>query len=161
MPARTLPMVAAALLALAACNPFARKHAVQISSGEVSYSKRWNASLATPAELAGAIQVHGSAWMAPGQSTNTTLVNVSISNAAPGGVHPWHVHRGQCGNDQGIVGQASDYPALRVGNDGTASAQITLPLPMPSSGSYFVNVHASPTNMGTSIACGNMAPPVE
>jgi hypothetical protein len=32
---------------------------------------------------------------------------------------------------------------------------------MPTTGSYYVDVHASATNMNTIIACGNLAPPLK
>jgi hypothetical protein len=31
---------------------------------------------------------------------------------------------------------------------------------MPTSGQYYINVHASANNMATIIACGNLAPPM-
>lgn len=161
MQARGPATLAATLLVLASCNPFARKRAVEISSGEVAYSSRWNATLATPSNLTGALQVKGNAWMAPSADGKGTLVYVDISNAAPGGIHPWYVHSGRCGSDQGILGQASDYQPLRVNSDGTASEQVTIPVPEPASGDYFVSVHASAANMQTVIACGNLAPPVK
>src|SRR5919206_2663052 len=147
------------LLALGACNPFRSKPAVEIKSGDVALSSRWTASLATPANLAGAMSVRGTAWMAPGRNGGTTRAYVSISNAPPGGVYPWHVHRGQCGNDEGIVGPSDAYKPLRVSGDGTATADVTIPVETPTSGDYFVNVHASPDNLGTIVACGNLAPP--
>lgn len=121
---------------------------------------RWNATLATPAGLAGAIQVRGNAWMsANGRDTTQTRAHVMISNAAPGGEHPWHVHLGQCGNDQGILGSPTAYEPLQVGGNGEAEADGTLALAVPASGQYFVNVHASAANLGTTVACGNLAPP--
>ena len=91
--------------------------------------------------------------------TAKTRAFASIQNAVPGGEHPWHVHMGQCGNDRGILGPADAYEPLRVGGNGKAEASAELPLPMPSAGQYFINVHASRNNMGTIIACGNLAPP--
>ena len=88
-----------------------------------------------------------------------TEAYVSIENAAPGGQHPWHVHVGQCGQDRGIFGPADAYPILKVGGNGKADATAKVPVPMPRQGQYFINVHASATNMGTIVACGNLAPP--
>ena len=39
-------------------------HAVKIESKAQPVGNRWNAALATPAGLAGAIQVHGTGWLA-------------------------------------------------------------------------------------------------
>ena len=108
----------------------------------------WRASLVTPAALAGAMQVRGS------------TVTVELTNATPGGSHPWHVHHGRCGGNGPIAGDPSAYPLLSVDNDGNARATATLDIALPSSGDYYVNVHALATNMNTIISCGNLAPPV-
>ncbi len=145
-------------LALAACG--GGRRAVEIDPQAAATGDRWNATLATPAGLAGAIQLKGSAWMdANRRDTTQTRAHVVISNAAPGGVHPWHVHLGRCGNDQGILGSPTAYQPLQVGGKGEAEADATLALPVPASGQYFVSVHASPENLGTIVACGNLAPP--
>lgn len=154
------PMAAALVftaLGLSACGG---RRAVEIDPKEQMAAGRWNATLATPAEQTGATQVRGSAWMGenPGDAGETEA-SISISNAAPGGVHPWHVHIGRCGVDQGILGAADAYEPLEVNNDGRAEAKAVLALPVPRSGQYFVNVHASADNMKTIIACGNLAPP--
>jgi hypothetical protein len=144
---------------LAACGGGGRS--VQIDPREAVVGSRWNASLATPAELAGATQVRGTAWMAPREQDSTrTQTSVSIENAVPGGNHPWHIHIGQCGNDRGILGPADAYQTLNVGGDGKAESTAELPVAFPVSGQFFVNVHASANNMKTIIACGNLAPPI-
>jgi hypothetical protein len=135
-------------------------HAVKIDPNAQPVAARWNATLATPADLAGAIQVRGTGWLAANpKDTARSKAHVEITNAAPGGVHPWHVHRGQCGNDMGVLGPADAYKPLKVGGDGDAKADAELPIPMPAAGNYFVNVHASAQNMSTIVACGNLAPP--
>jgi hypothetical protein len=133
---------------------------VHIDPNAQPMATRWNATLSTPPELAGALQVRGTAWMGRREKDpSQTQAHVSIDNAAPGGRHPWHVHRGQCGSDQGIFGPADAYPLLKVGGNGHAEGDAELPVPLPREGQYFVNVYASPSNMGTTVACGNMAPP--
>jgi hypothetical protein len=133
-------------------------NSVKIDSKAQPVASRWNAVLATPAGLAGALQLHGVGWMAA-KDDATAQAHVEITNASPGGQHPWHIHLGQCGNDRGILGDADAYPVLKVGGDGKAEADADLNVPMPRQGQYFVNVHASPTNLGTIVACGNLAPP--
>jgi hypothetical protein len=118
----------------------------------------WTTTLSTPSTLAGAVQLRGSAtWMRDG---NSSRVVVSIANATPGGAHPWHIHMGRCGGNGGIVGAASAYEPLEVNGDGNASETATLSVTFPYSGDYYVNIHASATNMGTIVGCGNLAPPV-
>ena len=136
------------------------RRGVEIDPNRELVGDRWNATLATSAALAGAVQVKGSGWMAGDEDdTAKTRAFASIQNAVPGGEHPWHVHMGQCGNDRGILGPPDAYKPLRVGGRGEAEASAELPMPMPIAGQYFINVHASRNNLGTIIACGNLAPP--
>jgi hypothetical protein len=146
-----------AAIALASCGGH---QSVEINPNSAPVAARWNGVLATPPELAGIVQVRGQAWMGPdAKDLDKTQANVSISNAVPGGQHPWHVHRGQCGTDQGILGPADAYPPLKVEKDGRASTTASLPIAFPKTGDFFVNVHASSKNMSSIVACGNLAPP--
>ncbi len=134
--------------------------AVEINPAAKPVGARWNAVLATPASMAGAVQIHGTAWLeADAANGQQMLAHVSIANAAPGGEHPWHIHIGRCGADQGIFGPPESYGILRVGDRGQAEGDATIPRALPRSGQYFVNVHASKENMSTIVACGNLAPP--
>ena len=128
--------VAIAGLVVAACNPFRQKPAVQVSTGDVHANARWNGTLASPAALAGAVQMTGSATMTPGSDTTTTSVHLNLSNASPGGVHPWQLHRGQCGRDEGVFGPASAYKPVTVDAEGRASGSASVPLVMPTDGDY-------------------------
>ncbi len=153
--------LAVLLLAAAtgACGMFGGSRAVEIQQTAVPVAERWNATLSTPGALAGAVQIKGNAWMADVNGSGNAHVEIHIQNATPGGVHPWHVHRGSCGRDLGVLGSADAYPLLHVDDKGEASATATLDVPVPTSGDYFVNVHASPSNPGAVVACGNLAPP--
>jgi hypothetical protein len=53
------------------------------------------------------------------------------------------------------VGDASAYPPLVVGADGTATATAHIPVKLNEARNYIINVHASPTNLGTIVACGD------
>ena len=84
-----------------------------------------------------------------------TTANVQITGATAGAVHPWHVHEGKCGSGA-IVGDPSAYTPLTVGSDGKASQTANLAVSLNEAKDYHVNVHASPTDMGTIIACGDL-----
>ena len=133
---------------------------VEINADTQPVATRWNAVLSTRPGLAGIVDGHGQAWMgADPKDPSQSQAHVDVSNAVPGAKHPWHVHRGQCGSDQGIFGPADGYKSLKVESDGKASSTAVLPIPLPKNGDYFVNVHASASNMKTIVACGNLAPP--
>jgi hypothetical protein len=136
------------------------RRAVEIDPQSQPVAARWNGTLSTPPGLSGVTDIRGSAWMgADEKNQDRTRAHVDVVNAVPGGVHPWHIHRGQCGSDQGIFGPADAYKPFRVGDNGRASSDAALPVPTPKTGDFFVNVHASARNMGTIVACGNLAPP--
>jgi hypothetical protein len=101
----------------------------------------------------------GTAAMTPGSNAGNTRVSVDLSNASPGGVHPWRLRRGQRGQDSGVFGVADAYKSLTVDAEGRASGAVTVPLAMPTEGRYYVSVAASAANPETIVACGNLAPP--
>jgi hypothetical protein len=149
----------ACTLGLAACGGGGRN--VQVDPEDEIIGTRWNAILATPPELHGALSVKGMGWLAPEDGDTTrSRAYVKVENAVPGGEHPWHVHRGQCGNDRGIFGPPDSYQPLEVKGDGEAESTAEIREPFPRAGQYFINVHASANNLRTIIACGNLAPPV-
>jgi hypothetical protein len=152
-------LFALSAFALMSCNPFHHGSAVEVSTKDENLNSRWHASLATPAELAGAVQMNGTASMAPATKSGNTTVVLELANATPGGLHPWQLHRGQCGADEGVFGAADLYHAAKVGNDGHASSLANVPLTTPTTGSYFVVVRASAANNAMTVACGNLAPP--
>ncbi len=152
--------VAGALLVVLGLAGCGGGSSTQIDPNRELVGNRWNATLAPTKQLAGAVEVKGAGWMAAkDREAGETRASVQIENAVPGGEHPWHVHVGQCGMDRGIFGPPSAYKPLKVGGNGRAESTADLPLAMPRSGQYFLNVHASAANMGTILACGNLAPP--
>jgi hypothetical protein len=158
---RLRPIALVTVLVATACNPFHRGQAVEVSTGDAMLNSRWHANLASPSSLAGVVQMNGSASMAPDRSGISTIVVLDLANASPGGVHPWEMRRGRCGNgtDYGVFGSTDAYSAVEVDSDGHAEGKATIPMQTPVSGDYFVVVHASRENAGTVVACGNLAPP--
>jgi hypothetical protein len=152
--------VTLSILGLAACNPFRQQSAVELSTGDAALNSRWHANLASPAALAGVVQMSGSASMAPAAG-GSTLVTLDLANASPGGVHPWEARVGQCGTgtDGGLFGVPDAYKPLEVGSDGQARGSATVQLQTPEAGRYFVVVHASDVNSRMVVACGNLAAP--
>ena len=119
---------------------------------------RWSATL-TPPPGSPTPQVAGTGTVMGNADSTQTRVEVALTGATPAANLPWHLHRGTCGNDQGIVGEAADYTPITVGENGRATSTATIDLAMPHSGEYMINVHASPTDLGTIVACGNLTGP--
>jgi hypothetical protein len=88
-------------------------------------------------------------------SDDMTHASVSLMGAMSGAAYPWHVHEGSCGDNGPVVGNAAAYPLLRPGTDGRASAEAHLSnLELNEAKNYYVNVHASASDLGTIVACG-------
>lgn len=127
-------------------------------ASDVRPATRWSASLATPSPLSGAIQITGTALMAPSPSGSSTDVSLTIANATPGAVYPWEVHMGRCDADQGLFGPADAYKPMTVGEDGRASGSASVPASASSGVSYFVSVSASAASRKRIVACGDLTP---
>jgi hypothetical protein len=88
---------------------------------------------------------------------NNTLVTLVLAGLPAGGPYPWHVHDGTCETGGPIVGDPTAYPPLMVGADGRAEANARLlGLKLNEAKKYHVNVHRSPTDLATIIACGQL-----
>jgi hypothetical protein len=85
-----------------------------------------------------------------------TSVTIEIRGAASNAMLPWHVHEGVCGSGGAIVGDASAYPPLSAGLDGSASAEAVIDVPMDPAAEYHINVHESPSAMDVIVACGDL-----
>lgn len=85
-----------------------------------------------------------------------TAVSINLAGGQANGTHPWHVHRGTCGNDQGIVGDPAAYTPLRPSSSGAAAATAHLDVQLDPAQSYMVNVHRSPQALNEIIGCGEL-----
>ncbi len=154
MVVRTTLVALAAVCSLAASasrNP-ATSATTPPTASRAAQGMKWTATL-TPT---GAVKIAGVATVAPGTAAGTTVATISITGGTPGAVYPWHVHTGKCGPGGAVVGAGSAYKPLTAGPDGTAKGMATISVATPSSGDYHVNVHASPSDMGTIVSCGNL-----
>jgi LPXTG-motif cell wall-anchored protein len=78
-----------------------------------------------------------------------TQVVVRISPGA--GNHPAHIHSGNCGPSLGAV----VYPLTNVQN-GTSTTEVATSLADVETGGFAINLHESPDNIPTYVACGNI-----
>jgi hypothetical protein len=148
--------IAIAFLVSAACartvkvetDPKAGKADVDVQAPGVP--ETWDATLA-------AVGGSGISGTAKGTSAHdSTHVTINVTGAQAGATLPWHVHEGKCGDaSPPIVGDASAYPPIVVGSDGTGTATAHVTVDLNEAKQYIVNVHASPTALGTIVACGD------
>lgn len=115
---------------------------------------QWTVTL--PATNANAL--HGTVTFVRTEPRTQTRAIFSLSGGTPNAVLPWHVHYGVCGDDQLIVGSASNYPPLVLGTNGNLSASALLPVELTDRTNYVIHIHASAVDMGNVIACGPLVP---
>jgi hypothetical protein len=149
------------IFASAACGSFRSDQAVELDTSGDLASSQWNASLSSPSELSGIVQMSGTASLTPSPDGTRTIAMIAVANASPGGLHPWEVRSGECGaaGRPMTFGSQDDYEPLRVGSDGRARATANIDSRIPTSGQYSVVIHASAANLGRVVACGNLAAP--
>jgi hypothetical protein len=139
----------AAIVALAACSSSGSNETGDIDPVSDRVGD-WSSNI----QPVGGFTVRGTA---KAQSVGVgTGVTISIEGAAHHAQHPWHVHRGVCGDNGPIVGSATDYPVLGVSMEGKASANATIGTSLNERESYYVNIHKSPTELGTIVGCGKL-----
>ncbi|HEX8849119.1 MAG TPA: hypothetical protein VF761_06290 [Gemmatimonadaceae bacterium] len=161
MRAPRFPLAALALASTAAC---AARPVQNTSTGGVAPSPatspaadmsgmtRFSATLApvNGSGVSGTAMIHG--------MNGRQMVELSISGAPASATLPWHIHSGSCADGMTpIVGDPASYTALGTSNDGTARVMSDLPINFVAGQKYHVNVHASPSDMGTIVACGDIS----
>lgn len=99
----------------------------------------------------------GSAMMMTGKAAGTTEVTVELKGETPSVTRPWHVHVGSCTKAGAPFGGARNYTPIAIDDKGNGKSVVTLPVALPDSGSYYVNIHESAANMGKIVACGDLA----
>ena len=148
-PYRSVPVTALATL-LAAVPAVAQSGAGNMAGMKMDHATSFMAMLAPPAGATA-----GPRGMV---MINDAAVQLTISGVKAGDALPWHVHRGACGDDKGIVEATGGYVPASVGADGRGAAKATLGAPLASEGTYFVAVHASTSDMKSIVACAALKP---
>lgn len=150
--ATTTAGLAFAVTAAAACA--SRPPADVMSGTDASMSGNMMTMTGQLMSMSGS-SVTGTTSVMHGSAMNEFRSTISISGAPANGMHPWHVHAGQCGSNGPIVGAASAYPVLQADANGVATANAAVAAMLPS-GPLYVNVHMSPSMMSTIVACANL-----
>lgn len=142
-------MVALGLIALVGCT--AKRTADGIDVDPITdVVGNWSANL----QARNSSSVGGTATVR--SAAAGSAITVHITGGVVGSQHPWHVHRGTCSTSGAIVGGAGNYPALQVGQDRTAHASTNVSVGLNEDDKYHVNIHRSPSDIGTIIGCGDL-----
>lgn len=102
--------------------------------------------------------LHGTVTFVRTEPRTQTRAIFSLYGGTPNAVLPWHVHYGVCGDDELIVGSASNYPPLVLASNGNLTAAAQLPIELLDRTNYVLHLHASAVDMSNVIACGALVP---
>ena len=85
---------------------------------------------------------------------NSFKAEIAIEGAEEGAEFDWTVARGTCEEPGNAVGQANQYPALEVDEEGKASAEATINVKLDKSQDYIVQVIDNSGDDPAPVACG-------
>lgn len=114
----------------------------------------WQA-IATKTEAAGEISVRAEIAIRDKQAGGT-FASIALEGGEENHTYPWHIHSGDCGSGGSIVGDPAAYQPVTTGADGEGQATADLALELEADADYYVNVHKSPSETGTIVACGEV-----
>lgn len=98
--------------------------------------------------------VHGSGTAK--SEDKTTEVEIKLMGDVAGSVRPWHIHSGSCAKAGGVFGGGRSYTPITIDAKGDGSSKASVPVSLPDTGTYYVNIHESAANMGKIVACGDL-----
>lgn len=98
--------------------------------------------------------VHGSGTAK--SEDKTTEVEIKLMGDVAGSVRPWHIHVGSCAKAGGVFGGGRSYTPITIDAKGDGSSKASVPVSLPDTGTYYVNIHESAANMGKIVACGDL-----
>ncbi len=91
--------------------------------------------------------ISGNVWL--GEYPFGTIVAISLAGTQAGNTYPAHLHIGNCGSGGGISVSLESV----VGETGLGITVTDVPYTTLFSEDYYLNIHASQTDMGTILAC--------
>jgi hypothetical protein len=100
---------------------------------------------------------YGNFTWGKGASPSLTNYNIVFNYAGQERFLSWAIVAGSCGTPALPILPASNFSELNVGSGGRSQANGTLPLDLPTIGSYHVDVYRSRTQgLDTLVGCGNL-----
>ena len=151
---RTLPFLSS--LALAASMGCA-------SSGTSAEGTAAATDVNTTPRLQGLIQPRGGSMsgevnITPTERAGEFRARLTLRGSQAGQQHPWHVHTGRCDAMGPVVGSMIAYQVLQIRGDGNVDLNQTIRERLSPGQSYYVDVHASRSDMDRILACADLQP---
>jgi hypothetical protein len=163
-----LAAIGAGALAISACaktTPVegAPEPAPSTNTGVATQGGRWSANIQSVTQNTGAVaqtsrdRSYGSATWTLGAGPSLTNMNLVFTYTGSERSLAWAILPGSCGNPALPVVPMSNFPELNIGGGGRAQVTTSLPISLPTSGSYHIDIYRDRRGGTESlVACGNL-----
>lgn len=127
----------------------------------------------TPTRWQGTLQAtQQRTGMAAPTSQNKTTGSVSLTEVGPERTRvrmivstpvssvsalQWAILPGRCGSGTLPIAVVSSFPAIEISNNGRGELDMEIPLALPTSGTFHVNVYRGGTQLNNVITCANLS----
>ena len=133
------------------------------STAAAGESARWTANIQSVTQSRGDVaqttrdRSYGSFTWSRGTSPSLSAVGLVFNYTGQERFLAWAIIAGSCGTNALPIIPMSNFPELNVGGGGRAQVNATLPLDLPTTGSYHVDIYRSRQGgVDALVACGNM-----
>jgi hypothetical protein len=162
-----LAAIGAGALAISACaktTPVEGAPAPSTNAGVAAQGGgRWTANIQSVTQNTGAVQQtsrdrsYGSATWTLGAGPSLTNMNLVFTYTGTERSLAWAILPGSCGNPALPVVPMSNFPELNIAGGGRAQVTTSLPISLPTSGSYHIDIYRDRRGGTESlVACGNL-----
>lgn len=130
--------------------------------GAAATTIRWSGNLQPTQQRTGMAaptsqnKAYGSVFLAQ-IGPERTRVRLNVSTPAQSSrVMQWAIHTGRCGAGSLPIVGIERFPVIEIGTSGRGDLDMEMPLRMPETGSFHVNVYLGGTNLNNVLTCGNL-----
>ncbi len=81
------------------------------------------------------------------------VVSTDVHNASQ---MLWAIVSGRCGSGAMPIAGLQTFPVVEIGNNGRGELDIEIPLTLPSTGTFHVNVYNGGAQLNNVVSCGNL-----
>jgi hypothetical protein len=159
--------LSAGALALTACAHNVPVEGTATPASSVSTSSsgegRWTSRITSVTQNRGDVaqstrdNSYGSAEWTHGAGPTISTVNLTFTYAGSERDLNWAIVTGSCGMAALPLIPISNFPELHIGSGGRAQVTVTLPIDLPASGTYHIDIYKDRTgNAAGLVGCGNL-----
>ena len=85
-----------------------------------------------------------------------THVALTVEGGIPGSRYGWEFREGACGTNSRVIGDASKYTPVLLGDRGLGSTVTLVPVPLDATKQYSVNLYGDASERTILIGCGTL-----